>query len=81
MGVIREVERGIFVGFGFMIARILFLPLILLLIVGAGWGEVWALLHHSTFGVGLHHVGVVTSPYFSAAGAWMVATIHTAIRG
>ena len=81
MGMIREVERGIFVGFGFMLARILFLPLIALLVIAAGWGEVWALLHHQSLGMGLHHVGVITSPYFRTAGAWMVATIHTAIRG
>ena len=81
MGMIREVERGIFVGFGFMIARILFLPLILLLVVAAGWGEVWALLHHQSFGFGLHHVFLVSSPYVSTAGRWAVATIHTAIRG
>lgn len=51
----RSFARGFMLGLGFMLARLLWGPIVMLLIAGGGWAWVWSNTNHVGYMVGVNH--------------------------
>ena len=56
---VRDLTRGAAFGFGFALARVFWLPVLMLLVALTGRGFVWAQSQHVTLLAGLAHVALV----------------------